>query len=339
MSVRRLPNAAAAARVRQPGFTLVELLVVITIIGILIALLLPAVQAARESARRAQCSNNLKQIGLALLAYAQNTGTFPPGAIHASDRTNPNDYYINWGICILPYIELESLYQQYDQTKTNLDPVNLPVLRTPIHIMNCPSDNRAGRLLVPTQRQETAPEGIASSSYKGNMGKRWTHNNGFFDYPPYFGNSGRTPERRGPLYAVGDYGSSSNPKKSRFGTVDPAQVSDGTSNTFLVGEYHSKDSEFLKSTSIAFWGSTHSFHNLGCPQPESYHRVPDYDRCMDITGGNHFECNRNFASLHDNNLINFVMCDGSVHSISPGIDGTLYHNLASIAGRELANLP
>ena len=99
------------------GFTLVELLVVITIIGILIALLLPAVQAAREAARKMQCSNNLKQIGLAMHNYHTAIGTFPPGEIAVGINLATN--YTNWAIAILPYMELQNLYSQYNQNATN----------------------------------------------------------------------------------------------------------------------------------------------------------------------------------------------------------------------------
>ena len=86
------------------GFTLVELLVVITIIGILIALLLPAVQAAREAARRAQCQNNLKQVGLALLNYEAAHGMLPAGGLRLS-----NTYGWSWWIRVLPHLESDSL--------------------------------------------------------------------------------------------------------------------------------------------------------------------------------------------------------------------------------------
>ena len=97
------------------GFTLVELLVVITIIGILVALLLPAVQAAREAARRMQCGNNLKQIGLALLNYEQTCGTFPPGSL---ELPLPG-YGISWLGRVLPYCEQQNIYQQLDLLGTS----------------------------------------------------------------------------------------------------------------------------------------------------------------------------------------------------------------------------
>ncbi|MGQ9771883.1 MAG: DUF1559 family PulG-like putative transporter [Thermogutta sp.] len=119
-------------RLARRGFTLVELLVVIAIIGILIALLLPAVQAAREAARRSQCTNNLKQLGLALQNYHDVNKSFPPSGILTGDRRVPPlpstpsqvPYHHTWLVMILPYVEQKSLYDQIDK--------NRPIYNTPL---------------------------------------------------------------------------------------------------------------------------------------------------------------------------------------------------------------
>jgi len=113
------------------GFTLVELLVVITIIGILIALLLPAVQAAREAARRLQCQNNLKQIGLGMLNYLEATGHFPPSAT--------SDYTHGWFAHILPGIEQQGLADRYNWDVAWDHSLNQDVVSTPMSVACCPT--------------------------------------------------------------------------------------------------------------------------------------------------------------------------------------------------------
>jgi prepilin-type N-terminal cleavage/methylation domain-containing protein len=130
-------------RIMKPrAFTLVELLVVIAIIGILVSLLLPAIQAARESARRMQCGNNLKQLGLAMHNYADIYGSaFPQGRISKLPwpPAVPAGPHYGWGISLLPHLEQNALYENFDQNANFYDPVNQPVVKTPFAVFQCPS--------------------------------------------------------------------------------------------------------------------------------------------------------------------------------------------------------
>ncbi len=135
----------------RSGFTLIELLVVIAIIGVLIALLLPAVQMAREAARRTQCRNHLKQLGLALENYQSTHGVFPPASIRAPAYVNNgrDDPRSTWTIAILPYLDAAPLFNSYNSALSTDDPAHQPLRDAVIPGYLCPSDTGEMMLFEP----------------------------------------------------------------------------------------------------------------------------------------------------------------------------------------------
>jgi len=122
------------------GFTLVELLVVIAIIGILVALLLPAVQAAREAARRSQCMNNLRQIGLGVLNFEQSNGHLPAGSTTRTPQLS-GPYYSTWSVDILPQLEQQAVYELWHPEAGFSRGINRALRETFLQVYLCPSDS------------------------------------------------------------------------------------------------------------------------------------------------------------------------------------------------------
>ncbi len=187
----------------SPGFTLVELLVVIAIIGILLALLLPAVQMTREAARRTSCQNNLKQVGLALHNYHDTVGGFPPANVSVPRRHN-------WLPFVLPYLEQENLFDVYRWDFDWDDPANQPAVNTLLQVLRCPSApggaDRIDRVrdgITAATSDYAPPTAVAPVLVQAGL------------VPP-------TPNRNGVL----------NPSRS----VRIADVRDGTSNTLVIAE-------------------------------------------------------------------------------------------------------
>jgi prepilin-type N-terminal cleavage/methylation domain-containing protein len=152
-----------AARRDWRGFTLVELLVVIAIIGVLVALLLPAVQAAREAARRSQCVSNIKQLALACSGYHDAHKAFPPALTYTEKAINDSGgllgidrntkYGPNWAIMILPYMEQQALYKRFNLTEYISADANKEARGQTVQIMLCPSDHNNAQMFhaIPVQ--------------------------------------------------------------------------------------------------------------------------------------------------------------------------------------------
>jgi prepilin-type N-terminal cleavage/methylation domain-containing protein/prepilin-type processing-associated H-X9-DG protein len=196
--------------VRQRGFTLVELLVVIAIIGILVALLLPAVQAAREAARRSSCTNNLKQIGLALHNYHDTFGSFPPGYVDGGTSE-----HWGWGALVLPFVEQSALHGTLNpgpRTLTTALSSNLAIMQTKIGVYRCPSDTAPDR----NDQRQINSQSLSTSNYVGSNSS---------DYPSDIRG---TPSGSNVYRADGVF--------YRNSGIRFADITDGSSNTIAVGE-------------------------------------------------------------------------------------------------------
>lgn len=194
-----VPNLASRhGRSRQArGFTLVELLVVIAIIGVLVALLLPAVQAVRESARKAKCKNNLRQIGIGLNHYHQALESFPPGGVEWRPYGNKTKRQIAWSAYLLPYVEQQNVYAALDLDTPFDSPENADAAATIINIYICPTSPGGGKLI----------DGRGPCDYGGIYGERISSPN--------------NPPKGAMLYDR---------------AICLAEIRDGASNTLIIAE-------------------------------------------------------------------------------------------------------
>ncbi len=206
---------------RRAAFTLVELLVVIAIIGVMVGLLLPAVQAAREAARRMSCQNNMKQVGLALHNYHDTYNMFPPSAVWGPGKapyTLP--YHHTWTVMVLPFIEQQALHGAIDNRLPiwgQVLPNGDTVVSQEIATLRCPSDGGS--------RGPDDTQGIAVTNYAGSEGYHW--------HPNAQINPGQYPEFSGdPIAVGGDFSGLFTVTK----THRMRDIVDGTSNVIVVSE-------------------------------------------------------------------------------------------------------
>ena len=295
---------------KKTGFTLVELLVVIAIIGILVALLLPAVQAAREAARRMKCTNNLKNLALGCHNYHDVHKTFPPGFLRGTNTSAAAKDHECWGwhVFLMPFIEMDAMYDQLDPASYTLEevcaganpavpnPVN--TMQTFIEVFVCPSDDNEE--IAHNNRHFGGGIGSASNSL-GNWRPGLTN---------YIGNRGVLDKPQDTRDCHGIFFYDSKIKISR--------VVDGTTNTFMIGE---RDTANCRS---GVWagvrnpdgdGSRGLWYNIG--HSRSLLNAPTDVYNWDSDQG----CGESFSSMHPGGA-NFALCDGSIRFISDTIDAS-----------------
>ena len=302
------------------AFTLVELLVVIAIIGVLIALLLPAIQAARETARRMTCQNHLKQLGLGMLNYESALKFFPTGGwgyqwTGDPDRGFGKQQPGGWTYIILPYIELKSLF---DMGKGQADAQKRAMAKTrfetPVELLYCPSRRAA----------VAYPFAVSNTIYNSDMPTCWGKND-------YCANSGDNPPNGIPggpsSLAAGDngsYNSSWAPNSDRNGivfvksAVKIRDIIDGTSRTVMLGEgYLNRDyyNSSLGDSNDQGWATAYDYN---------VNRWADGDPPLRDAPG--YISNTRFGGTHAYSCY-FVFCDGSVRGMSYDVDGELFRRV------------
>lgn len=283
---------------RRGAFTLIELLVVIAIIAILISLLLPAVQQAREAARRTQCKNNLKQLGLALHNYHDSHRGFAPGWVDQNLSAGAN---WGWSVYLMPAMEQGNMYQQLQVGTIHLSAALASVtherlMKTPLPGFRCPSDTAPG-INVRNQLESTnGPVAVASSNYvAANGGGDWT----------YDGN------------LAGSFGRNSHAKIRDF--------TDGTSNTIMVGERAwelqlaggGKDqcnAATVYGVSADSGGGTHTQRTTMAKGLHGINQTGDDNTVSPVVP----ICSRSFSSRHAGGA-QFLLGDGSVRFVSENI--------------------
>jgi prepilin-type N-terminal cleavage/methylation domain-containing protein/prepilin-type processing-associated H-X9-DG protein len=299
-------------RTRNPrtGFTLVEVLVVIAIIGLLVAILLPAIQAARESARRMQCQNNLKQIGLAVQSHHDTRKAFPMG------RNRFDQFAVSWAFFLLPYMEETAVYNSWDSKARVDDLKNAQAMRTPIETYACPSRRRAAadRNFDNNNAAPVVLDSATLADYSANAGLELL--TGMIDADENINVFGQFKRAEaGPIFSG-----------SRIGA---RQVDDGLSNTFAIAERHlppvpantpPEMEDFAIGDTASIAGDT----------PHTTFRETENGLAESIDDKSHDK----FGSSHSSGTVQAVFLDGHVQGIQPDISTPVLKAMSTIGGGE-----
>jgi prepilin-type N-terminal cleavage/methylation domain-containing protein len=287
--------------IRRLAFTLVELLVVIAIIGVLVALLLPAVQMAREAARRTQCGNHLKQLGLAAQNFNDVRGWLPPSRV-SNDNTDANQNFVTWAVLLLPYVEQQNYYSQWDITMA-YELHNAQITKQAVPVYFCPSRRR------PTQAfsNDNPSGGLSDYASCGGRGP----------------NDNVTPQGDPNQYAHGAmmcarWVMQTSPLRVAKwdGLVRLSTVTDGTSNTLLFGDKNvRRTTRWGTAEDRTIYGFTNGnnvrrFAGLDLKDGTSQYKLDGFT-AAEVTQAID---NRAFGSLHPG-IAQFVFVDGSVHAL------------------------
>jgi prepilin-type N-terminal cleavage/methylation domain-containing protein/prepilin-type processing-associated H-X9-DG protein len=328
---------------RRRAFTLIELLVVIAIIAILMGLLVPAVQKVREAAARLKCTNNLKQIGLALHNYHDTAQKFPPG--YVDGNTNPNSTPDNdvgpgwgWAAFLLPYVEQDNVYRQINFNQPVGLGSNTAISRLHLAIYECPSDPNQQDFPVYDSTFTTPITTLTHANYVGCNG--WIE---------VFNGAGGNPGTTGNDGLPGPYGASGVGLFYRNSKTSFASVTDGTSNTIFVGERSSNHAPATWTGAVAggrcpAWMATQP-PAIYAPPPGPAYDNADFGASLVLAHGNATHLPSAdfpifdpdvFYSYHTGNGANFLFGDGSVHFLTSSINPVTYQALCTIAGGEVA---
>jgi len=326
----------------KPGFTLVELLVVIAIIGLLVALLLPAVQSAREAARRTECKNHLKQIGLACQSHLDAYGFLPSGGWAKEWMADPNrgigkSQPGSWQYNCLPFVEQQALHDRGVGLRAGALARELRELaQTPVHDFHCPS--RRSAIAYPhawnvCYNMPSVPNVVAKSDYAANAGDSRMHSGD----PPM-----QIPSLQQADAPDFPWTDTTDESERTFQTgvmyyrseIELRNIPDGTTKTYLVGE------KYLNPDAYDFGGSSTDFG-----ENQSLYTGYEWDNsrrtqlidtpAQDTPGFANWEI---FGSAHPGGW-HVVMCDGSVHTVEYDVDAELHRRLGHRMDGEPANLP